>query len=282
MKSKETGAISIEAVISMTFFMIAILAIMFISVIIKVQAQMQYAIGQTSKEISGYYYLLDKIGLATVTSGESPDKTKKNLENIDDTIKNVDGTIKHIVQFSGDVENSIDNVSSDISADTINKIIDKGKSDKDAFKDDLDSINKSLKAVQNGDPKQQLIAVLQVFGKSMINKSFSYFVAPFVCKAFVSKYLTSGNIEDYAKSLGLDWDNIDFKSSQLLLDGRSIKIDVVYTINTKSLTFGMVDQNLTFHQVASTAAWINPNGESTKDITDLKNIPDEVKKMFEE
>ena len=282
MKSKETGAISIEAVISMTFFMIAILAIMFISVIIKVQAQMQYAIGQTSKEISGYYYLLDKIGLATVTSGESPDETKKNLENIDDTIKNVDGTIKHIVQFSGGVENSIDNFSSGISEKSVNDIIAKGKSDKETFKKDLEAISKSLIELKNGDPKQQLMVVLQVFGKSMINKSFSYFVAPFVCKALVPKYLTGGNIEDYAKSSGLDWDSIDFEHSQLLLDGRSIKIDVVYTINTKSLTFGMVNQNLTFHQVASTAAWINPNGESTKDITDLENIPDEVKKMFEE
>ena len=94
------------------------------------------------------------------------------------------------------------------------------------------------------------------------------------------KYLTSGNIEDYVSAAGLNWENQDYKAfdeymtfrgSELLKDGRSIKIDVVYTINTKNLTFGLVDTKLKFHQCASTAAWVKPNGGSLKTLADVAN-----------
>lgn len=57
-KRKEKGAFAIEAVIGITLFMLTIIAIMFMSVIIRVQANMQYALGQTAKEMSGYSALI--------------------------------------------------------------------------------------------------------------------------------------------------------------------------------------------------------------------------------
>ena len=246
MKKSENGAVSIDALIGLTFFMITIISIMFMSMIIKIQADMQYAINQTAKEISGYYYLLDKIGLASVMSGESNDNTAEEFRDMDnfDDLMNV-----------GNDLNSME--------ETANKLANKFKS---TSKDDAIS---------------QLKSVLSLFGKTMINRGFSFFVAPIVCKAIVPKYLTSGDINQYCKSTGLSWNNrtdktseyIDFKGSQFLLDGRSIKIDVKYTLNTKSLTFGFVDYTMTFHQTAATAAWIRPEKNSSKKFISEIKVP---------
>ena len=248
MKKSENGAVSIDALIGLTFFMI----------------------NQTAKEISGYYYLLDKIGLASVMSGESNDKVKENVTKVDETLAGVTslfGDAKHTAEEFRDMDNFDDlmNVGNDLNSmeETANKLANKFKS---TSKDDAIS---------------QLKSVLSLFGKTMINRGFSFFVAPIVCKAIVPKYLTSGDINQYCKSTGLSWNNrtdktseyIDFKGSQFLLDGRSIKIDVKYTLNTKSLTFGFVDYTMTFHQTAATAAWIRPEKNSSKKFISEIKVP---------
>ena len=52
---KESGAFAIETLLSLTVFIIAITALLMLSLIIRAQANMQYALNQTAKEISGYF-----------------------------------------------------------------------------------------------------------------------------------------------------------------------------------------------------------------------------------
>lgn len=61
---KERGAFAVDAILGITLFLLSILSIMCVSIIIKIEAAMQYAVDQTAKELSSYYYLLDKIGVA--------------------------------------------------------------------------------------------------------------------------------------------------------------------------------------------------------------------------
>lgn len=268
MKNKETGALAIETVLSLTFFMLSVISIMFMAVIIKVQANMQYALSQTAKEISGYFYLVDKIGLTTVLSGASSDEVNEQVAEVNETIDN----------FSVLISNTEDLGSSIVSADDYTDLEGIANQTID-IKDKAEALGGQLiEDIKNGEAKNQVIAVLKVFAKTMINKGFSYYVTPYVCKALLPKYLTSGNINDYCASAGLKWNQnydegveqyMDFSGSQLLLDGRSVKLDVVYTINTKPLTFGLVDTNIAFHQCATTAAWIKPNGGSLKTLTEV-------------
>ena len=281
-KKDETGATSIEAVISLTFFMLSILALMFMAAIIQVQANMQYAIGQTAKEISGYYYLLDKLGLAAITSGQLPDETKKKLNSLDSTLasfSSLAGDVKHTADQFQDLD--------ELTPEKLQDFMESAESTN--FKEKAESLSSSFKEmVQKEDPVEQMKAVLQLFGKTLISKAFSYYVTPYVCQALVPKYLSNGkDVEAYCEAMGLKWncdkdDNateyMDFKNSQLLMDGRSIKITVEYTINTKPLTFGLVDTVLKCRQTAATAAWIRPeDGEnsSKKKIKDLP-VPPEV------
>ena len=94
LKHKVRGAFTVETSISLTIFMLAVLALMMISMLIRIQADMQYAANQTAKEISGYFYLVDKLGLASVLSGHENAAQAEKLEKMDTTIS-------HIVEFAG-------------------------------------------------------------------------------------------------------------------------------------------------------------------------------------
>lgn len=59
----ETGSFTVEATLTLTLFMFAFLAIMSLSTIARIEGITQYAINQTAKEISQYYYIADKAGL---------------------------------------------------------------------------------------------------------------------------------------------------------------------------------------------------------------------------
>ena len=77
-------------------------------------------------------------------------------------------------------------------------------------------------------------------------------------------------MEEYYKSIGIEsTDDVDFSASQLLIDGRSIKLVMDYTLNTESLTFGMVKAKLHFRQAAVTAAWVKPDNEHTLELDQL-------------
>lgn len=270
----EKGAFSIDAILGLTFFMLVILALMFVSMIIRVQATMQYALGQTAKEISGYYYLMDKFGLASIASGATSSTTDQNISDLNNTIGS-------IVDFMSDSEDAVSSI--DFDDGLISSVQDYATEENlTKLQNDAQELGKNLKTyTEKGTAIDQLKAVIQVFGKSLINRGFSYYVAPLVCEALMPKYLSSdGDLDKFYEKTGIDPDSIDFKDSQLLLDGRSIKLVVKYEIDTEKMTFGMIKAKLHFKQVATTAAWIRPNGESKKKISEIK-LPEDTESTTE-
>ncbi|MBP7186600.1 MAG: hypothetical protein KBA55_07550 [Ruminococcus sp.] len=262
-KRKEKGAFAIEAVIGITLFMLTIIAIMFMSVIIRVQANMQYALGQTAKEMSGYFYLIDKVGLAKYVSGKSVD--------LDAKAKEVNTNIGYIVDFASDAKETAANV---VNANDINEIIDVINSSEDDLKNGVTNITNMVKTYKSGEqnPLEHIKLVLQIFGKSLANTAFGRYVGPIACDFLLPKYLTQGDEDDYFKQMGFiekDGHYIDFTGSELLRDGRSINLVATYELDLSNLTFGMVHTTMKFRQVASTAAWVRPNGENLLAVEEL-------------
>ena len=260
---KECGAIAIEAVLGMTIFAIAIFSIMYISLMIRVQSTIQYALTQTAKEISAYYYLLDKIGLASLSSGSS---------QFDEELGNINQTIDSVIEFSSSIEDSLSGINFDdgVSIEEIQSIPE--NADEDTLRAKAEEICAGVESMSK-DPAGQIKAILNVFGKTMINKALSSYVAPFVCKAVMPKYL-SGDQEltnEMLESVGIEggMSALDFSASKILEDGRTIELVVIYRMNAKKLTWGMVDKELYFKQVAVTAAWICPDGSNTKTLEEI-------------
>lgn len=263
LKHKVKGAFTIETTLSLTFFMLSILALMMVSMLIRIQADMQYAINQTAKEISGYFYLADKIGLASALSGHENDMQAAQLEK-------VDKTIGHMVDLAGDTKEIYQDTkgkfTDGLSLNDVNdfkelvKDAEKNKEKLKQIKNNAENAAKGLKEIAKSKNKMEMLkAFLQIFGKSLANKAFSKYVTPMVCEALLPKYLTDGDVDDYYKSSGIDPESVKFGLSEILQDGRSVKLVVVYEVDVSKLTFGIIRTKLKFRQVGATAAWIIPN-----------------------
>ena len=263
---EEKGEFAIDAIFGITFFMVALIAVMFIALIARVQSNIQYALGQTAKEISGYYYLVDKMGLAAATAGTN-DKT------------GLDNTIQSIIDFSGSAEDAAttgieelknidfqDYTSFDgLSEGELKEKVEAAKTDFNEMKGSLATLSK--------DPKGQVKQVLSVFAKTAANRAISYYVAPFICKALMPKYLSlsnSDNIDDYYTAIGIDPDSVKFDGSEFLTDKRSIKVQITYQLELEKYTLGFVKDKITFRQVASTAAWVCPDEKNLIALDELK------------
>lgn len=254
---KDRGAFAIDAILGLTFFMLTILAFIFVSMIIRVQANMQYALGQTAKEISGYFYLMDKFGFASVITGTTDSVTEEEAAKMNSAVHN-------IVEFTGNVETEVSDMSMDWNSilDTSGDIADQAQT----------LCNSLQTAMENTSPLDQMKMIIQVFGKTLISRGFSAVASPLICKCLMPKYLApGGDLDAFYETTGIDPESVDFKGSALLMDGRSVKLSVRYTLNTKRMTFGMIDTDLQFHQVATTAAWIRPEpGSSKKKISEIR------------
>ena len=261
----ESGAVSVEAAISLTIFLVAIIALMMLAAIIRAQAVMQNALNQTAREISGYFYLLDRFGLTPALSGQPSPANEQKLNELNKSVGQImtfAGNAKdeanqlsgNITSFSGNVKNGdLEGVKKDL------QDFKKMGNDGNKLKAEAETIKEEFKTLMSdGNPAKIFKAIIGTFGRTMINTAFSKYVAAPVCEALMPKYLTSGNPEDYYKSVGIDPDSVTFAGSDLLADGRTIRLVLTYKMSGKAMSFGFIPNDMYFQQVAVTAAWINP------------------------
>lgn len=248
-EQRETGAIAIEAVLGITFFLVSMLSIMFISQLVRLEAKMQYAADQTAKEVASYFYLLDKVGVAKFLGDTVKEEEKKDLNE----------TIEAFSGFAGDVG---DTFSMDLNFDSPEGAIDTGKNvvkqGKELYASATNLYDK-IKALGEN-PGENIGVVLKMFVESLTNR----LIAPFICEMLFPKYIASGDgmAEKYLKQNGVEdgMDGVCFYHSTFLADdGRSISVVVDYKVNTKALTFGLINTDMYFRKVAVTSAWIKPN-----------------------
>lgn len=276
-KRRAAGAISIEAVLSLTIFMMTILALLMGTMLIRAQAAMQYALNQTAKEISGYFYLLDKFGVASIISGKETDSAAANIQQLNDSIG-------HIVSFSADVKDDANNIKEefkedfenlkkgDLTPDDIERIKNIGADEKDKLEEEFEIIKNDLKELKSADKKLMLKGILQVFTRAMINTGLSKYVTPWVCKALMPKYLSVKDEESFYNAAGIDPESIRFDGSKILEDGRTISLVVHYDVDASKLTLGFYKKKLHFRQVASTCAWVRANASGS--IVSLSDVDD--------
>ncbi len=252
----ERGEFAIDAIFGITFFMISLIAIMFMTLIIRVQSNVQYALGQTAKEISGYYYLLDKVGLAGATAGK-------------DEATQVDKTIEQVVNFSTSARNTSDALSDVANSPIDDKTLENLQTAKENFDDSVAEFNKmkdSLKSL-DGDAVGEVLSIL---AKTGVNKLVNNLVISLICEKLMPKYLSPGNkenIEKYYENTGIS--DIEFYGSQCLTDKRSVKLQISYRLNLEKYTLGFVKTSICFRQVASTAAWVHPDGSNLLSLSAL-------------
>ncbi len=268
-KKRENGAIVIEATISLSAFMFAIVTVLTIVNICIVQARITNAVNLTAKEISQYSYLYSLTGL-NETQQNMVESGKNNTAEAKQVLQDVNSIYNQIEKIAGQAQ------SSDISIESvqaqwedINSAISQGKSV--AFQ--IEDLAK--------DPKKIIFGVAQLAGSGAMDFAKSKLIAEPLAKVLCKKHLVDkehGDVEAYLKGLGVQpkangsyFDGLDFSNSYLFPNGSNeITISVRYKVKVIALL--PVDFSFTFHQTAITHGWLagDTSYRSNKDVIENK------------
>ena len=249
-KRNERGSFTLEAILALSIFMFAYIALASLSAVAKVESATQYAIDQVAKEISQYYYIVDRAGLVKI----DPDGAKPT-----EAVENAIGGVFDFVNTAKDIadQNSGNNLPNGIpdfssALDSLDKVSNDVKSISDAAQNMYTQLGPAL-----SDPKGT-ISCLTAMLKSDISRTIvSRIIAQPLCRALTPKYIVSnGEADEALEKMGVigGLGGLDFGMSSFLADGRSINVVVIYQLKVNG--FGVFDRTLLIMQTASTAAWV--------------------------
>lgn len=278
-KKNERGAIVVEATISLSIFMFAIVTLLSVVNICYAQAKISVAINTTAKEISQYSYLYGLTGLnqkqAELYAGSESART-----SIDNTLESVTTLFDSVSEIGDSVSGGLSDSSQTGSAfDEISSALNSGESS-------LQSIQSELESVAS-DPKEFIIGCAKLLGNGVIEEFKSKAIAAPLAKSMVQKHLVSSssdNCESFLKHLGVVPVNdsylsgLDFSDSVIFLNGSDdIKVIVHYDIQVIQLLG--IDIKFSFTQCAATKAWftgVSSAGASTSSESQADNSSDTV------
>ncbi len=247
--SNEKGLVTIEATLSLTFFMFFIVTILSVLNIIIAQVKIGIAIDATAKEISHYSYLYSLTGI-----GDS-------LKNVNDSTMTskqlIDGTLSDIHSVYGEIQNLGSTEPSEFG--DINSIL----SAWDGISDDAESLANNIEAICK-DPKDLLFGVAKMGVLKGMDVATSRLIAAPLARVMVKKHLVTekdANPENYLKSLRIIPDargsylgGLDFKQSTIFANNSS-EIRIVVSYDVEVLPLLPIDFTFHFCQTAVTTAW---------------------------
>lgn len=258
----EKGAIIIEATISLTAFMFAIITLLTIVNICIVQARMAVAINMTAKEISQYSYLYSLTGFqkSEAELSNAASEETKELNQILTDVNTVFNEIEALGQTGNSTPDDIDSIlaSWDGMLGSAQKIESAGSS----IESTIENIAK--------DPKKLMFGIAKLAASNTLEFAKSRMIAAPLAKVMCQKHLVSsanGTAEAYLQSLGVVpgatgsyIDGLDFSKSSIFPYG-SNEITVSVTYKVKVIALLPIDFSFQFHQTAVTHGWLA--GESS-------------------
>lgn len=255
-RNREAGVITIEATISLTSFMFAIVTILTIVNICIVQTRVGIAIHGVAKEISHYSYLYSLTGFngSQQVISNAADGTKKDINDVVGKTTDVFNEIQKIGNDAAEVSN-IDDMKSFLS------------SLEDSCKNTATitgELKDKLKEMAS-DPKKFAFGLLTIAvndGLNILNSEIAEHLSKTLCQKNLV-YEKDGDVETYLRGLGIVpsavtgkyLDGLDFSESTMFKDGSNeIRINVSY--DAKVIALLPVDFTFHFNQTAVTHGWM--------------------------
>ncbi|HJA80209.1 MAG TPA: hypothetical protein H9776_00310 [Candidatus Mediterraneibacter intestinipullorum] len=254
----ESGSVTIEATISLSTFMFAIVTILTIVNISMAQARISYALNTTAREISQYSYLYSLTGLK-----ESQEKLynagisdTEGLSQVFSDINEVYNEIQNLGETGSQTPNDIDGIMS--AWESVNGSIDN-------IDQAIGSLESNLSSIAD-DPKSLMFGIAKLAANEGFDLAKSRLIAAPLAKVMVQKHLVStdgGSVDEYLKFLGVVpsatgsyIDGLDFSQSTLFPNGSNeIRLNVTYDIEVIPLL--PLDFTFHFNQTAVTHGWLN-------------------------
>ena len=276
-QNSENGLISVEALISLSFFTFTVVTILSIVNICTVQAKVSVAINATAKELSQYSYLYSLTGFGK-SEAELAEAAKGTKDQLNGTLANINEVFNQIQNLGDDV-GDVSNISSieDISAKWDNLISDGQKIQENGTK----LANEFSEMAKN--PTEMIFGIVKLAASEGLELAKSRLVAAPLSKLLCQKHLVdvkNGDVNAYLKRLGVVpaangvyLDGLDFSKSSLFPYG-SNEITVNVSYDVKVIALLPIDFSFHFNQTAVTHGWLA--GEST-----YKSSEETVKNILE-
>ncbi len=266
--NRERGSVTIEATISLSAFMFAIVTLLTVINICMVQAKISIAINATAKEISQYSYLYALTGLnkSHAAISEGGEGTKNDVNDI---ISNVNVVFTEIQNLGtvGEEGESVGELAAEgrLEPDDLSTLF----SNAEGSVANIEEAGGQLKETIAGmaeDPKGVAFGLAKMLASDGWDWAMSNLIAAPISKALCKKNLVAekdGDVEAYLKFLGVRpaangsyLDGLDFSKSTIFPKGSNeICVNVSYDVDVIALL--PIDFAFHFNQTAITHGWLN-------------------------
>lgn len=178
----ESGSVTIEATISLSAFMFAIVTLLTIVNICLVQARVAVAINTTAKELSQYSYLYSLTGF-NKSEAELAQAAKDGTQDIDSIMSDINTVFNEIENLGNTGKSSMDNISD------ISKSWDSAVGSADKIKDAGSSLKSTIEDIAK-DPKQLMFGIAKMAASEGLNLAKSRLVAAPLSKVLCKNTLS--------------------------------------------------------------------------------------------
>lgn len=231
---KQRGALTVEATIFLTLFIVFFISLMNLVNVVRTQTLLQYAVTQTAKELSQYSYLLTKTGVVRA-SNNTYVKAKGFTDDIDEVAND-------LTEISGAINDTA--TGNDVES-SMNTIISAAENASDTLEPYLEN------------PENILAGALAV-GKNRLQGQAKIAVVGAITKLRMKAHLSANgeDADERLKKLGVveGLDGLDFSESKWFSDGtQDIYIIAQYRMKIK---FMFLDVDLPpFKVCGATRIW---------------------------
>lgn len=244
-ENRERGAVVVEATLSLTAFMFAILIILSIADIAYTQSKMAVALNSAAKEISQYCFLYYKFQL---------DKPNADMSN---GTEEAQKTVEDTMDGMGQMMDSFGNAGTAFEEKSFDSAVDELEKGANAANETVSNLASQFAE----DPKAFVAGMGKLAGRELAEAGKVY-LGQIMAKAFMAKNLKSfsgDNPDAFLRRLHVvdGMDGLDFQYTSMMAYGVSNEIQLVCTYQVRVVRLLNMDFTFTFRQTARTLAWGN-------------------------
>ena len=275
---KNTGAVSIEATISLTAFIFFFMMLYDLLTVCITQAKINEAINNTAKEISQYSYIIGKTGLDK-SVGNAQQSAQEKKEQTNNTLQNIATMYSSMENIGTDVKNAAMRTSSlDDALSKANGLVDSIQSNGSNAGEAAGNLKTTMTNIAQ-DPKSFILGI----GQLVASEGFEVFkskliVAPLATGMAKKHLMTSegqsdAELENIIKKMRIVpstkngntsyIDGLDFSDSVLFPYGTD-EITIVVKYKIKIIPLLPVNLEYQVYQKASTKGWMHGDGKEVK------------------
>ena len=250
--NRESGLMTVEAVLSLVPFIIVILGIISFTNIFLVHNKIQYALYQMGNELSCYTYFYQALGLRSADLGLKAD-IDANTESLDETLENLDSFLSQIEEFESSLDGGAGLVSDPGS------LIGQGEG---IIETGGELVNSSRDLLS--DPKALLRSFVYL-GIEEAEGAAKGMLLSIISGGLMDVYLDESfagyhpmTAEEYLSYFGVA-DGLDFGNSELFTDDEYRMIDMVaeYDVEVYILKLFLKDPTIHVVQRCAVPAWLD-------------------------